>query len=66
VIIDFKPHALYDIDNAAEYLEVEKEGGGTRFRNDVARVLARLERFPLSSELFEPPSARHPGLRVRA
>ena len=62
--IDLAPHAVYDIDNAAEYLEVEKDGGGTRFRNDLARVLTRLERFPQSSELLEPFSAKYPGLRV--
>jgi len=64
VNIDFTPHAVYDIDTAAEYLEVEKEGGGARFRNDLDRVLDRLQRLPESAGLLEPPSARHPGLRV--
>lgn len=61
--IDFTPHALYDIDNAAEYLEVERAGGGTRFRNDLQQLLDRLERLPASAALLEPPSSAYSGLR---
>lgn len=62
--IDFTPHALYDIDNAAEYLETHRVGSGGRFRAELAQVLSRLERFPESAELLDPPSPNHPGLRV--
>jgi toxin ParE1/3/4 len=63
VSVDLTPHALYDIDNAAEYLEAEKDGGGGRFREDLGRALTDLEQFPEAAELFDPPSPRHPGLR---
>lgn len=62
--IDFTPHAVYDIDSAAEYLEVEKDGGGARFKADLTKVLDRLEQFPESAELFDPPAEKQPGLRV--
>jgi toxin ParE1/3/4 len=63
VSVDLTPHALYDIDNAAEYLEADKPGGGGRFRDDLDRTFERLERFPEAAELFDPPIPRHPGLR---
>jgi hypothetical protein len=59
VSVDFTPHAVYDIDTAAEYLEAQKDGGGIRFRNDLSRALERLERLPESAQLFEPPAERH-------
>jgi plasmid stabilization system protein ParE len=64
VSIDFTPHAVYDIDTIAEYLEVGKARGGSRFRDDLAHRLAHLEQFPSAAQLFEPPTPRHPGLRV--
>jgi plasmid stabilization system protein ParE len=64
VSIDFTPHAVYDIDNAVEYLEVEKVGGGSRFRTELTHLLTRLEQLPESAPLYEPPSPKQPGLRV--
>jgi plasmid stabilization system protein ParE len=64
VSIDFTPHAVYDIDTVAEYVEVARVGGGSRFRDDLAQRLGHLERFPETGELFEPPNRRYPSLRV--
>jgi plasmid stabilization system protein ParE len=64
VSIDFTPHAVYDIDNAAECIETHRAGSAGRFRADLMQVLARLERLPESAELLDPPSTNHPGLRV--
>ncbi len=62
--IDFTPHATYDIDTIAEYLEAGRVGGGHRFQDALSRALARLERLPESAAVFEPPSPLYPGLRV--
>jgi plasmid stabilization system protein ParE len=64
VSIDFTPHAVYDIDTVAEYLETARPGTGTRFRDELQAVLARLERLPQSAALLDPPSTRYPGVRV--
>jgi plasmid stabilization system protein ParE len=64
VSIDFTPHAVFDIDIAMEYLEVGRTGGGTRFRDDLQHVLARLERLPQSGGPLDPPSTLYPELRV--
>lgn len=62
--VNFTPLAVYDIDTAAETLEAGRNGGGQRFREDLAKLLARLERLPESAPSYEPPSPRYPGLRV--
>jgi plasmid stabilization system protein ParE len=49
---------------AAEFLELQKAGGGSRFREDLARMVALLEQFPEMAQLYEPPNPRFPGLRV--
>jgi toxin ParE1/3/4 len=64
VSIGFTPLAVSDIDTAADYLESERKGSGTRFRDDLIKLLDRLEALPESAALYEPPSPRHPGLRV--
>jgi plasmid stabilization system protein ParE len=64
VSIDFTPHAVYDIDDAAERLETRRGGAGARFRRDLQELFVRLERLPQSAEEYEPPSPRFPGLRV--
>jgi hypothetical protein len=46
VSIDFTPHAVYDIDTASEYLGVEKDGGGERFRANLLQLLAHIEQMP--------------------
>lgn len=62
--IDFTPHAVYDIDTISEALEAGRTGGGSRFQNELQTLLARLERFPESSGLYDSPSALFPNLRV--
>jgi plasmid stabilization system protein ParE len=63
VSIAFSPMAVYDIDDAAETLELGRQGSGARFRADLQKVLARLERLPESGAEYEPPSPNYPGLR---
>ena len=62
--VDFTPHAVYDIDLISDYLDAGRAGGGNRFQSGLQQTLARLELFPESGGLFEPPSNRHPNLRV--
>lgn len=62
--VDFTPHAVYDVDIISEYLDAGRAGGGNRFQSALQQTLARLELFPESGGLFEPPSQRHPNLRV--
>jgi toxin ParE1/3/4 len=64
VSIDYTPHAIYDIDTISETLEAGRTGGGTRFQSELQTLLARLERFPDSSGLYDPPSPTFPNLRV--
>jgi toxin ParE1/3/4 len=64
VSIDLTPHAVCDIDTAAEYLERGRAGGGTRFRHDLQTTLGRLERLPDSGGPLDPPSPRYPAMRV--
>jgi hypothetical protein len=62
--IDFTPHAVYDIDTAAEELECFRAGNGSKFRLDLQQLFDRLERLPESAAEYEPPNSRLPGLRV--
>ncbi len=62
--IDFTPHALFDIDNAAEYIEARRAGSAARFQAELDRVFKRLERLPESGPALDPPSARYPAVRV--
>lgn len=62
--VDFTPQAVHDIDTTADYLEAGMAGGAARFREALRQTVERLDRLPESAALFDPPSARHPGLRV--
>lgn len=62
--VDFTPHAVYDIDTTANVLEDGQAGGASRFREALRQTFERLDRFPESAALFDPPAARYPSLRV--
>ena len=44
--IIFSPFALQELNDATEYLELQFEGLGQRFRNEVWRAIRRIERYP--------------------
>lgn len=62
--VDLTPHAVHDIDTAADDLEERRAGTAGRFRDALLQTFERLEQLPESAALLDPPSTRYVGLRV--
>jgi plasmid stabilization system protein ParE len=63
VSIDTQPRAQLDIDMVRDDLLRVSATAARSFDFRLQRTLALLESQPLLGELYDPPSAQHPGLR---